>query len=104
MELRVDLGDLQGEKERLSSFLQLKLRVNVVPVGDKLSVESEKLYAQELQRVVTKFVYQRNLNSTHWVSVEGSTVKIKRFKGAAKKKEKRKKDTLHQTAIQSWGL
>ncbi len=104
MELRVDLGDLQSEKERLSSFLQLKLKVNVVPVGDKLSVKSEKLYAQELQRVVTKFVYHRNLNSTHWVSVEGSTVKINRFKGAAKKKEKGKKDTLHQTAIQSWGL
>jgi len=100
----VDLGDLQSEKERLSSFLQLKLKVNVVPVGDKLSVKSEKLYAQELQRVVTKFVYHRSLNSTHWVSVEGSTVKINRFKGAAKKKEKHKKDTLHQTAIQSWGL
>ena len=104
MELRVDMGDLQSEKERLSSFLQLKLKANVVPVGDKLSVKSEKLYAQELQRVVTKFVYHRNLNSTHWVSVEGSTVKINRFKGTAKKKEKRKKDTLHQTAIQSWGL
>ena len=104
MELRVDLGDLQSEKERLSSFLQLKLKVNVVPVGDKLSVKSEKLYAQELQRVVTKFVYHRSLNSTHWVSVEGSTVRINRFKGAAKKKEKHKKDTLHQTAIQSWGL
>ena len=104
VELRVDMGDLQSEKERLSSFLQLKLKANVVPVGDKLSVKSEKLYAQELQRVVTKFVYHRNLNSTHWVSVEGSTVKINRFKGTAKKKEKRKKDTLHQTAIQSWGL
>jgi len=100
----VDLGDLQSEKERLSNFLQLKLKVNVVPVGDKLSVKSEKLYAQELQRVVTKFVYHRSLNSTHWVSVEGTTVKINRFKGAAKKKEKYKKDTLHQTAIQSWGL
>jgi len=52
---------------------------------------------------VTKFVYQRNLNSTHWVSVEGSTVKIKRFKGAAKKKEKRKKDTLHQTGYPKLG-
>ena len=104
MELRVDLGDLQSEKERLSSFLQLKLKVNVVQVGDKLSVKSEKLYAQELQRIVTKFVYHRNLNSTHWVSVEGSTVKINRFKGAVKKKEKHKKDTPHQTAIQSWGL
>ena len=106
MELRVDLGDLQSEKERLSSFLQLKLKVNVVPVGDELSVKSEKLYAQELQRVVTKFVYHRNFNNTHWVSVEGTTVKINRFKGSAKKKEKHKKrgDSLHQTAIQSWGL
>jgi hypothetical protein len=98
------LGDLQNEREHLSSFLQSKLKVNVVTVGNRLTVNSEKLYAQELQRVVTKFVYHRNLNSTHWVSVEGTTVKINRFKGTAKKKEKHKKDTLHQTAIQSWGL
>jgi hypothetical protein len=55
---------------------------------------------------VTKFVYHRNFNNTHWVSVEGTTIKINRFKGSAKKKEKHKKkgDSLHQTAIQSWGL
>jgi len=57
-----------------------------------------------LRREVIKFVYHRNLNVTHWVSVDGSTVKINRFKGNAKKKEKRKRDSLHQTAIQSWGL
>jgi len=106
MELRVDLGDLQSEKERLSSFLQSKLKVAVVPVENKLTVNSERLSAEELQRVVTKFVYRWNFNNTHWVSIEGTTVKINRFKGTAKKKEKHKKkgDSLHQTAIQSWGL
>jgi hypothetical protein len=53
---------------------------------------------------VTKFVYHRNFNSTHWVSIEGTTVKINTFKGTAKKTEKHKKNTSHQTAAQSWGL
>jgi hypothetical protein len=103
-ELRVDLGDLQNEKEHLSSFLQSNLKVSVAPVENKLTVNSEKLSPQELQRAVTKFVYHRNFNSTHWVSIEGTTVKINRFKGTAKKKEKHKKNTPHQTAAQSWGL
>lgn len=104
IEFRVDLGDLQNEKEHLSSFLQSNLKVSVAPVENKLTVNSEKLSAQELQRVVTKFVYHRNFNSTHWVSIEGATVKINRFKGTAKKTEKHKKSTPHQTASQSWGL
>jgi len=104
MGLQVDLGDLQSEKENLSSFLQSKLKVSVAPVENKLTVNSEKLSAQELQHAVTKFVYHRNLNATHWVSVEGATVKINRFQGTAKKKEKAKKEPQHQTAAQSWGL
>ena len=103
-ELQVDLGDLQNEKEHLSSFLQSNFKVSVAPVKNKLTVNSEKLSAQELQRIVTKFVYHRNFNSTHWVSIEGTIVKINRFKGTAKKTEKHKKSTLHQTAAQSWGL
>jgi hypothetical protein len=104
MGLQVDLGDLQEEKEHLKSFLQSHLKIPVTQAGDKLNVDSEKLTAQELQHAVTKFVYHRNLNSTHWVSVEGTTVKINRFEGTAKKKEKDKKDKPHQTAAQSWGL
>ena len=100
----VDLGDLQNEREHLSSFLQSKLKVPVAPVGKKLTVNSEKLSAQELQRVVTKFVYHRNFSNTHWVAIEGTTIKINRFKGAAKKTEKHKKSMPHQTATQSWGL
>jgi hypothetical protein len=104
IELQVDLGDLQNEKEHLSSFLQSNLKVAVVSVGNKLGVNSIELSVQDLQRAVTKFVYHRNFNTTHWVSTEGKTVKINRFKNAVKKKEKHKDKELHQTAAQSWGL
>lgn len=104
IELHVDLGDLQNEKEHLSSFLQSNLKVTVTPVENRLVVNSEELSARELQRAVTKFVYHRNFSNTHWVSIAGTTVKINRFKGAAKKTEKHKKSMPHQTAVQSWGL
>jgi hypothetical protein len=103
MEFQIDLGDLQNEKENLTSFLQLHLKVSVSQVEDKLRVDSETVSLQELQHVVNKFVYHRDLNNSHWVSVEGSTVKINRFKGI-EKKEKQDKEPPHQTAAQSWGL
>ncbi len=102
-ELKVDLGDLQNEKENLTSFLQLHLKVSVSQDEDKLRVASEKVSVQELQHVVNKFVYHQDLNGTHWVSVEGSTVKINRFR-AIEKKKKHEKEPPHQTAAQSWGL
>jgi hypothetical protein len=104
IELRVDLGDLQNEKEQLTSFLQSRLQVSVTPFGNKLMVNSEKLSAEELRRVVTKFVYHRNFNDTHWVSIGGTTVKINRFKRTAKKTEKYKRSAPHQTEVQSWGI
>lgn len=107
-EFQVKLGDLENEKEHLSSFLQSKLKVTVNQSGNKLTVNSEKLSVQELHRVVNKFIYHRNFNHTHYVSSKGTTVKINRFKGTAKKNKKHKegkKDTSsHQTAIQSWGI
>ncbi len=103
MEFEVDLGDLQNEKEYLTSFLQLHLKVSVSQVGAKLRVDSETVSLQELQHMVNKFVYHRDLNRTHWVSVEGSTVKINRFK-VVEKKEIPEKEPPHQTAAQSWGL
>jgi hypothetical protein len=92
----VDLGDLKGEKENLSSFLHLKLKVNIVPIENKLVVDSESIPAQELQRLVIKFVYHRNLNTTHWASLEGKTVKINAFK-SSKKPEKRNKNPTSPT-------
>jgi aspartate carbamoyltransferase regulatory subunit len=104
IELKVDLGDLQNEKENLASFLQLHLKVSVSQVENKLTVDSEKVSLKDLEHVVNKFVYHRDLNNTHWVSVEGaSTVKINRFK-VIEKKEKHEPEPPHQTAMQSWGL
>jgi hypothetical protein len=104
MELKVDLGDLQSEKENLTSFLQLHLKVPISQVDDKVTVNSENVSMQELEHVVNKFVYHRNLNLTHWVSIEGATtVKINRFK-VIEKTEKHEKEPPHQTAAQSWGL
>ena len=103
MEFHVDLGDLQSEKENLSNFLPLHLKVTVSQAGDKLRVDSDGVSVQELQHVVNKFVYHRDLNSTHWVSVEGTTVKINRL-NVIEKKEKHEKEPPHETAAQSWGL
>ena len=67
----------------------------------KLNVED--VSPQELERIVNKFVYHRDLNNTHWVSVDGATVKINRFE-VIEKKAKHDKEPPHQTAAQSWGL
>jgi hypothetical protein len=64
----------------------------------------EDVSTHALARMVNKFVYRKNLNSTHWVTVENNVVKINRFKGTTKKKEKHEKGVPHQTATQSWGL
>jgi len=84
--------------------LREHFKVPVTTIENRLVLESEKLSPQELQRVVTKFVYRRNLNNKYYVSLEGKTVAINTFKGVNKKPEKEKKNTLHQSAAQSWGL
>lgn len=106
--LQVDLGDLEDQKENLSKFLELHLKVTVAIKQNKLAIEPEATATQDLQRVVTKFIYHQNLNGTHWVSAEGGTVKINRFKNAKKpdkhEKKEKKKNAPHQTPSQSWGL
>jgi hypothetical protein len=102
--LQVDLGDLQDEKEHLSSFLQSNLNVSVAPVENKIILDSEELSVLELQQTVTKYIHRHNLSRTHWVSSQDKTVKINKFKGTEKKKEKHKKSAPHQTLTQSWGL
>ncbi|MFB3888356.1 MAG: hypothetical protein ACE14S_02630 [Candidatus Bathyarchaeia archaeon] len=88
--LQVDLGELHDEREKLISFLNARLRINVVYDQNRLAVDSPTLTAEELQHAVNKFIYRQNLNFVYWVSLEGRTVKINRFKNA-KKPEKNKK-------------
>jgi hypothetical protein len=96
--LKVDLGELQDEREHLSSFLRSSLKVDVASSDNKLLIDSEELSSQELKGIVSKFVYHRNLNNTYWVALESGVVKINKFKGV-KKHEKRKKEGTQPSII-----
>jgi len=82
--LKVDLGELEDERESLSSFLRSKLKVDVTSSGSKMFVDSQNLSSKELKRFVNKFVYRRNLMNKYWVALEGNVVKIKKFKNSEK--------------------
>jgi hypothetical protein len=102
--IKVDLADLGSEKTNLANFLSshFKLTSSTTPKGLELNMDDIPVYT--LAIMVKKFVYHKNLNSTHWVAAENNVVKIYRFKGTAKKKEKHKKSGPHQSPTQSWGL
>ena len=91
--LQVDLGELTDEKDKLTSFLNSKLKVNLTYSQNRLSVDSETLSPEDLERAVNKFVYHQNLNSLYWVALEGRTVKINKFT-KAKKPEKLNKNPV----------
>jgi len=52
--LRADLGELEDERESLSSFLRSKLKVDVTSSGNKVLVDSENVSSKELKRLVNK--------------------------------------------------
>jgi hypothetical protein len=88
--LKVDLGELHDERDKLSSFLHSALKIDVTSKSNELSIDSEELSPQELKRTVRKFIYHQKLNNTYWVSVKNSVVKINKFKSNTKKSKKRK--------------
>jgi hypothetical protein len=91
--LKVDLGELRDEGGNLSSFLHSNLKIDVTSKGKDLVIDSDELSRRELKRTVKKFVYYRKLNNKYWVALEGSVVKINRFKRAEKHKRKKKGTT-----------
>mgnify|MGYP001595884911 CR=1 FL=1 len=95
--LKVDLGELEDEKEPLSSFMRKSLNEEVAFDGHNLLIDSEKLSVQELKVLVNKFIYHRHLSNECWVAVEGGVVKIRRFK--EKKSEKRKRPATPPSTI-----
>jgi hypothetical protein len=102
--VKVDMADLDGDKEKLADFLnsQFKLNSSITPKGLELNMEDIPTYS--LAIMVKKFIYHKNLNSTHWVTAENNVVKINKFKGNTQKKVKNKKTNPHQNITQSWGL
>jgi len=98
----VDLGELEDEGESLSSFLRSKLKVDITLSDDILLVDSENLSVKELKRLVTKFVYRRNLMNEYWVALEGNGVKINKFERSEKPKKRKKKGTPPSTIKHGW--
>ncbi len=100
--LKVDLGELEDERDSLSSFLRSKLKVGVTSSGNKVLVDSESLSSEELKRLVNKFVYHRNLMNRYWVALESDVVKIKKFKHSEKNEKRKKKGTSPSTIKHGW--
>ena len=98
--VKVDMADLDVEKENLANFLckQFSLNSSITPKGLELNMDDVPAYS--LAVMVKKFVYHKNLNTTHWVTVENNVVKINKFKGTTKKKKNTRKacpiKTLHK--------
>jgi len=99
--VRVDMGDLDEEKENLAKYLlnQSKLNSSITSWGLELKMDDVSTYA--LARMVTKFVYRKNLNSTHWVTVKNNEVKINRFEHK-KDAKKNKHPTTASTIKHGW--
>ena len=98
----MDLGELGDERESLSSFLRLRLKVDVTSRGNKISVNSEILSSKELKRMVNKFVYRRNLMNRYWVALENGVVKINKFKRSKKHEKRKKEGTPPSTIKHGW--
>ncbi len=102
--LKVDLGELKDERESLSNFLRLKLKVDVTTSGNKVLVDSENLSSKELERLVDRFVYHRNLMNKYWVALESGVVKINKVKRSKKNEKRKKKGTRARVARGGWRI
>ena len=105
-QLKIDLGDLQNEQEKLAAYLQTHYKIDTATDKHGLTINTDDTSLTDLKKAVNKFIYHQNLNSTHWVSLEPNCVKINKFKANKKKTEtkKQKKNQQHESITQSWGL
>ena len=81
------MNDLGYENESLASFLQKHFKLNSSLNEEGLELNGADVSTFELSRMVNKFVNSKGLNRTHWVNVQGSAVKINRFKHENKEKK-----------------
>jgi hypothetical protein len=99
--VKIDVGDLDSEKENLANFLLSQFQLNSTIIREGLRLNMEEAPTYTLARMVTKFVYRKNLNNTHWVNVKNNVVKINRFK-LEKKAKKNKHPTTPSTIKHGW--
>ncbi len=89
----VDLSDFQDDKEKLTNFLSTKLKTNATVSHSRITLNSDELSTEGLERAVMKFFYHQHLNQTYYATVDGNTVRIKRFKNVKKPEKLRKHGT-----------
>ena len=102
--VKVEMADLDSEKTNLAQFLSSQYKINSSVTSRGLELNTEDTQISSVMMMVKKFIHNKNLSSTHGVNAENNVVKIYRFKGTAKKKEKHEKSPAHQNITQSWGL
>ena len=99
--LVVNMRAMESERESLADFLRSHFRLHSSLGSDGLELSSEDVSPSELTRMVTKFVYHKNLNSTYYVTSENNVVKINRFK-PQKKVHKNKNPVTASTIRHGW--
>ena len=95
----MDLGELNHETEALSNFLGSKLKTDVALKGNEV-VGAENLSVKDLERLVNKFVYHKNLMDKYWVGLKNGAVNINRFENVEKKEQVSKTNMYSSQA--SW--
>ena len=85
--VKVDMGDLHSEKENLANYLNSQLKLDSALIREGLQLKIDDATTFTLARTVTKFLYRKNLNSTHWVDVKNTVIKINRFNKQSKEKK-----------------
>lgn len=96
--VKVDLGELEDEKQSLARFLSSQFELNATETWEGFEFQ-EDVSAYTLARLINKYIYRKNLNRTYWVTVENEKVIIKKFK--VQKKEKKNKHPLTASMIRS---
>jgi hypothetical protein len=86
-QVRIEMNDLDSEKESLSNFLHKHFKLDSSLNQQGLELNGADVSTYELLRMVNKFVNSKGLNRTHWVNVKGNAVKINRFKHENKEKK-----------------
>ena len=99
--VRIEMVDLDEQKESLAGFLQKHSKLNSKVIRDGLELNGADVSAFELQRMVNKFVSSKGLNLTHWVAVESNVVKIRRFNHKKDNKKKKHPQTA-STISHGW--
>lgn len=99
--VKVDLAELEEEKQNIVKFLNSQFKLNATANWEGFEFGDEEVSSQMLARLINKYIYRKNLNRTYWVTVDSDKVKIKKFQ-AIKKEKKNKHPYTAATIRTGW--